>query len=614
MQCSHNVPRRVRGAVLTVLLAVTGANGFICSRGQPCAASTAPRTASCLHSNHRFGDDRRLVRSASMRAQSFPGPPEELPGALHSLSRRDLQRVAKTLGIQASQKSAVIVSQLLVLRPWREVTAVLAAGASAEAKLEEAAECERAVDPAPSPITECENRVGSRNSRVARCGNGKDEDDKVTLTTEILLRELREGGTDAVIQFVARGFHRQNRTLQSYCADDWHSLVGREGRGLSRGQRASLYNAVLAVVAEKNLTVAVQVLKGMATEGVTPDVVTYSVCAAGAFRAGQPGVATDVLRRAKDAGDAARKASATHRQLKKRAKSLRFPGVRSSEGDREGGSEAHPLSVAVAGVEVLFENEHVLVLSKPNGLLVHPVVGTPIKGPSSATLCDGLLAVYTSNQLSSLGEFPGIVHRLDRGTSGVMCVAKTNKAHALLVSSFFARHSSKTYHALVHGCPPHAAGHVDAEVDGYRASSDWRVMERYGATALDESWAAASLVEVQPLQGRKHQVRAHMASLSCPLLLDPIYSTDSGGRRNRRKKKGAPVSGRQGSKGLAVVVGQLTETFKDGRFFLHSACLSLPAWALGDAGRQGTGDENKAAFSAARPAWFDMVISQLRDL
>ena len=602
---------RVRGALLAVLLAATGANGFICSRGQPCAASTAPRTASCLHSNHRFGDDRRLVRSASMRAQSFPGPPEELPGALHSLSRRDLQRVARSLGIKANQKSVVIVSQLLVLRPWRDVTAVLAA----QAKQEEAAECEPAVDPAPCPITECEERVGSRSSRVARCGNGQDEGDEVIWTTEILLRELREGGTDAVIQSVARGFHRQNRILQSYCADDWHSLVGREGRGLSRGQRASLYNAVLAVVAEKNLTVAVQVLKGMATEGVAPDVVTYSVCAAGAFRAGQPGLATDVLARAKDAGDAARKASATHRQLKKRAKSLRFPGIRSSEGGREGGSEAHPLSVAVPGLEVLFENEHVLVLSKPNGLLVHPVVGTPIKGPSSATLCDGLLAVYTSNQLSSLGEFPGIVHRLDRGTSGVMCVAKTNKAHALLVSSFFARHSAKTYHALVHGCPPHAAGHVDAEVDGYRASSDWRVMERYGATALDESWAAASLVEVQPLQGRKHQVRAHMASLSCPLLLDPIYSTDSGGRRrNRRKEKGALMPGRQGSKGLALVVGQLTETFKDGRFFLHSACLSLPAWALGDAGCKGTGDENKVAFSAARPAWFDKVISQLRDL
>ena len=74
------------------------------------------------------------------------------------------------------------------------------------------------------------------------------------------------------------------------------------------------------------------------------------------------------------------------------------------------------------------------------------------------------------------------------------------------------------------------------------------------------------------------------------------------------------MPGRQGSKGLALVVGQLTETFKDGRFFLHSACLSLPAWALGDAGCKGTGDENKVAFSAARPAWFDKVISQLRDL
>ena len=125
--------------------------------------------------------------------------------------------------------------------------------------------------------------------------------------------------------------------------------------------------------------------------------------------------------------------------------------------------------------------------------------------------------------------------------------------------------------------------------------------------------AAASLTVIRGLPALQPQPSQSV----CPwrgLQESPIYSTDSGGRRNRRKNKGALMPGRQGSKGLALVVGQLTETFKDGRFFLHSACLSLPAWALGDAGCKGTGDENKVAFSAARPAWFDKVISQLRDL
>jgi 23S rRNA pseudouridine1911/1915/1917 synthase len=113
----------------------------------------------------------------------------------------------------------------------------------------------------------------------------------------------------------------------------------------------------------------------------------------------------------------------------------------------------HPLLHLLPGVEVLFENRHVLVLSKPPGVLVHPVVGTPNKGAGSVTVCDALVASYGTENLSSLGSFPGIVHRLDRGTSGAMTVAKTNLAHALLVTCFFTRKTSKTYHALVHGLP-----------------------------------------------------------------------------------------------------------------------------------------------------------------
>ncbi|EKX42041.1 hypothetical protein GUITHDRAFT_47850, partial [Guillardia theta CCMP2712] len=177
-------------------------------------------------------------------------------------------------------------------------------------------------------------------------------------------------------------------------------------------------------------------------------------------------------------------------------------------------------------MEILFESDDVLVVSKPSGVQMHPVKSTPNKGRASLTLADALIKVYGEEGLSQISEFPGIVHRLDKGTSGILFIAKSDVAHAVLASLFFKRKVQKCYQALVPSCPTDETGgevlcgSIDAKVDGLPAQSSWRVLEKFPGSGKRTK---ASLIEVTPMQGRKHQVRAHLSVLGCPLLLDPIY-------------------------------------------------------------------------------------------
>lgn len=164
-------------------------------------------------------------------------------------------------------------------------------------------------------------------------------------------------------------------------------------------------------------------------------------------------------------------------------------------------------------------------------------------------------------------------------------------------------------------------GEVDWPVDGYPAQSSWRVMEMYPPPPRAP---VASLVQVMPKQGRKHQVRVHLHYLSSPMLLDPIYS-QAGGRRSRRRDSAKSVAAKvqDGNRGesrtLAELLAQCTDTYKDGRFFLHSACLYLPKYALGESGAFLRCDEEGQAlmpimFAAPTPAWFQMALRTLQSL
>lgn len=187
---------------------------------------------------------------------------------------------------------------------------------------------------------------------------------------------------------------------------------------------------------------------------------------------------------------------------------------------------------------VLYDDPHLVVIDKPAGMAVHPGAGI-----ASGTVVHGLL-----HQVSDLagigGELrPGIVHRLDKDTSGCLVVAKTEPALRALQAAFKSRLVEKRYLALVHGAP-REAGEFDTAYgrhpkdrkrftsrlkEGRRAVTRWRVLEQGPGVAL---------VEVELLTGRTHQIRAHFADAGFPLLADALYG---GRRREARMPEAAPA-------------------------------------------------------------------------
>ena len=175
---------------------------------------------------------------------------------------------------------------------------------------------------------------------------------------------------------------------------------------------------------------------------------------------------------------------------------------------------------------IVFEDEHLLVVDKPAGLVVHPAAGN-----FDGTLVNALLH-HCGGSLSGIGGVarPGIVHRIDKDTSGLLAVAKTDVAHEGLAKQFAAHSIDRRYLAIVSGVPKAASGAVDAplarssvnrkkiaiveEGRGKRALTHWKRL-----TVLRD----AALVECRLETGRTHQVRVHMASLGHPLLGDPVY-------------------------------------------------------------------------------------------
>ena len=186
-------------------------------------------------------------------------------------------------------------------------------------------------------------------------------------------------------------------------------------------------------------------------------------------------------------------------------------------------------------LDILYEDADLLVLDKPAGMVVHPAPGNP-----DNTLVNALLA-HCGESLSGIGGVrrPGIVHRLDKDTSGVMVVAKNDATHRAL-SALFARHDlTRIYQALVWGGPKSEAGLIEAAIGrhpvdrkrmtvhragGRPAVTEYRVEKRFGSPLHP----LASLVQAKLHTGRTHQVRVHFAHLGCPVVGDPVY-----GRRTR---------------------------------------------------------------------------------
>jgi 23S rRNA pseudouridine1911/1915/1917 synthase len=185
-------------------------------------------------------------------------------------------------------------------------------------------------------------------------------------------------------------------------------------------------------------------------------------------------------------------------------------------------------------LDIRYEDADLIVLEKPAGLVVHPAPGSPDR-----TLVNALLA-HCGDSLAGIGGVrrPGIVHRLDKDTSGLMVVAKTERAHAALAADFAARRIERTYLAITWGVPQPREGEISGAIGRNRANrKTMAVVARGGRTALTHYRVlrifkdVAALTECRLATGRTHQIRVHLAHHGNPLMGDPVYGRSRGRRR-----------------------------------------------------------------------------------
>ena len=279
--------------------------------------------------------------------------------------------------------------------------------------------------------------------------------------------------------------------------------------------------------------------------------------------------------------------------------------------------EAAPLKAFAEDipVEVVFEDRELAVVNKPAGMVVHASTGSAEDARNRGTLVNALL--FRFNKLSEAGGElrPGIVHRLDKDTSGLMVVAKNDLAHRKLVEQFSSRQVHKTYLALVHNWPKAEQGSVNAAIgrdprnrtrmtsggiDPRTALSHYKVVER-----LLTPYGRFALVEVRIESGRTHQIRVHMSSIGHPVVGDTLYGAPQILLPNTlaRERQGNAISSRTEAK-KARAHGESAATLSMARNFLHAARLQFTHPKSGRA----------VEFEAPLPEELESFLAKLRRL
>jgi 23S rRNA pseudouridine1911/1915/1917 synthase len=235
--------------------------------------------------------------------------------------------------------------------------------------------------------------------------------------------------------------------------------------------------------------------------------------------------------------------------------------------------EAADIEAEDIPLTIIFENTDLLVINKPAGMVVHPAVGH-----YSGTLVNAALAHAPDLEGISGEQRPGVVHRLDKETSGLIVMAKNDAAHHWLQDQFRLRLVKKAYLALVDGHPPTPQGRIEAPIGrdpvqrkqmavvpidrGREAVTEYQSVERFHQYEL---------LEAHPLTGRTHQIRLHLAMIGCPVVGDTVY-------------------------------GRKSASILPGRFFLHAVRLSITI----------PGESKPRTFEASLPDELEAVLDQLR--
>jgi len=226
-------------------------------------------------------------------------------------------------------------------------------------------------------------------------------------------------------------------------------------------------------------------------------------------------------------------------------------------------------------LEVIYQDEHVVVINKPAGMIVHPGAGH-----HTGTVVNA--ALYRWPEMRQVGdpERPGVVHRLDKETSGILILARTQEAYTWLVRQFKSRRTEKTYLALVDGHPPTPSGRIEAPV-GRAPQHRQRMAALYageGRKAVTEyrsiqSFREHELLEVHPITGRTHQIRVHLAFIGCPVTGDRVYG---------HRKPTLPLD----------------------RFFLHAESIKITL----------PGEKTPTEFRAKLPAELQNILTELSQI
>lgn len=224
-------------------------------------------------------------------------------------------------------------------------------------------------------------------------------------------------------------------------------------------------------------------------------------------------------------------------------------------------------------LDIIYESDDLMIINKPAGMVVHPGAGH-----KTGTLVHAALA--HAPELEGIGGElrPGVVHRLDKDTSGLILVAKNDRSHRWLQEQFRLRRVRKVYLALVDGTPPTPTGRIEAPIGrdpAHRRKMAVTTLQK-GREAVTEyqtveTYAHHTLIEAHPLTGRTHQIRLHMAFLGCPIVADSLYG---------RRKPSLPLE----------------------RHFLHATRLTILL----------PGQMEEQTFTAPLPADLEKIIQQLR--